>query len=173
MPRTERLSHYHETKNPVTELAIREATDADAARLATLYRDAYGALAERGFPSSAAETDEDDVREWLREREVFVGTDPDESVVGAVQIRERPEWPAPELCRLAVDPDRQREGIGATLLGYAEELIGSQGHDRVRLRTFTGHPFLLAWYERRGYRQVDLQRIESRPFDAPMMEREL
>ncbi|WP_277554937.1 GNAT family N-acetyltransferase [Halobaculum limi] len=173
----------------MSDLCIRDATTAEAPTLAALYRAAYGDLVEAGFPTSAAETAAADVREWLADRECWVGVDgagdggagasddadrdSDESVVAAIQLRERPEWPCPEVCRLAVDPTRRREGIGATLLEYAEDVVADRGHDRVRLRSFTDHPFLLDWYEQRGYRQVDLQVIDSRPFDVPVLERRL
>lgn len=154
-----------------------------------LYRAAYVPLADRGFPSSAAETDAADVRSWLADRECWLaetplaanpsraadGTDTDQisDPAGAIQVRERPEWPCPEVCRLAVRPARQRGGLGAKLLGHAEGVVADRGHDRVRLRSFTGHPFLLDWYAERGYDQVDLQKLDSRPFDVPVLERRL
>ena len=172
----------------MTDPAIRTATDADAPALAALYRGAYGRLADRGFPSSAAETGADEVRGWLADRECWVvdatpaGNDPGAAadhegdvsgVAAAVQLRDRDDWPCPEVCRLAVDPDRQREGLGAALLAHAEGAVADRGHDRVRLRSFTDHPFLLDWYAERGYEQVGLQELDSRPFDVPVLERRL
>ncbi|MFC7069419.1 GNAT family N-acetyltransferase [Halobaculum lipolyticum] len=162
----------------MTAPAIRPATGADAPPLAALYRAAYGRLADRGFPSSAAETDADEVRAWLADRECWVvdrdARDTDAgTVAAAVQLRERDGWPCPEVCRLAVSPDRQREGLGALLLDHAEGVVADRGHDRVRLRSFTDHPFLLDWYAERGYERVGLQELDSRPFDVPVLERRL
>ncbi|MFC7135629.1 GNAT family N-acetyltransferase [Halobaculum litoreum] len=162
----------------MSEPPIRPAADADAPALAALYRDAYGRLADAGFPSSAAETDAAEVREWLAERDCWVVDDPaghDDAprVAAAIQLRGREDWPCPEVCRLAVAPERRREGLGAALLDHAEAVVAERGHDRVRLRSFTDHPFLLDWYAARGYERVGLQRLDSRPFDVPILERRL
>ncbi|WP_284060770.1 GNAT family N-acetyltransferase [Halobaculum halobium] len=172
----------------MTDYVIRSASAVSASppELAALYRAAYGPLAEIGFPSSAAETDATDVRSWLADRECWVVVDaadapaadarsaaPAGVPVGAVQLRERPGWPCPEVCRLAVRPAHQREGLGARLLDHAEGVVADRGHDRVRLRSFTDHPFLLEWYADRGYERVGLQELDSRPFDAPVLERRL
>ncbi|UIO99632.1 GNAT family N-acetyltransferase [Halobaculum sp. CBA1158] len=174
----------------MTDPAIRPAESADAPALAALYRAAYGRLADAGFPSSAADADADAVRGWLAERECWVATRArghahrtdagdagdagrDGDIVGAVQLRERDDWPCPEVCRLAVAPEQQRTGIGAALLDHAEGVVANRGGDRVRLRSFSDHPFLLDWYADRGYERIGLQELDHRPFDAPVLERRL
>lgn len=52
---------------------------------------------------------------------------------------------------LAVRPDVGRHGLGSGLLGAAEALCRALGHERCRLETWSGHPWLAAWYERVGY----------------------
>lgn len=207
-------------------VGIREATYADVPRLAAVYRDAYAANVEAGFPSFAATVSAGDVEGWLHDRDVFVaelvgaeaatatdgvdalgvtgaadaadaadaaaadaadaahaadaadatgaseGDSPD-AVVGAVQLRRRPDRGVLELSRLAVVEAYKERGIGGLLVEHAEAVARERGHDRLRLRTFTGHPILPDWYERLGYERVGREPMTSRPYDVLIMEKRL
>ena len=164
----------------VEGLSIRDATHADADRLAAVYRDAYAANVEAGFPSRAATVGTADVETWIHEhdRDVFLAENPernggagDEAIVGSGQLRRRSEWRALELGRLAVVEAQKRRGIGDMLLDHGERVARDRGHDSLRLRTFTGHPVLPDWYDRRGYERVGRERLASRPYDVLVMEK--
>ena len=75
-------------------------------------------------------------------------------LVGAIRVLE--ESDVPFLERVAVAPDAQGEGIGSRLFARAERYAREAGYDRVRLGTFTDHPFLLDFYESRGYERFTL-----------------
>ena len=164
---------------------IRPAAREDVPQLATLYHRSYGGLEELGFPSSMTSSTEDRFLEWLGSREMFVavigdtaGTDGDtdsdgETVVGCVHLKQHDDWPCPELGRLAVDPNHQESGVGTQLREYVEETARDRGHDRIRLRTFTGHPFLREWYERAGYEKVGDQELDTPHYDLHVLEKEL
>lgn len=157
---------------PPTDTTIRTATIEDAPHLVDLYRRAYEANARIGFPSSMTSLARATVAEWLETRSVFVGVHGEE-IVGSVHLIPRPDWGVPEVGRLVVAPAHQREGVATRLLAFAEAEARSAGHERLRLRAFSGHPFLEDWYRRVGYEHVDVEVLEDRPFDAAVMEREL
>lgn len=166
---------------------IRSATREDVPELVTLYHRSYGGLEDLGFPSSMTAATEDRFVDWLDTREMFVAVIRDagaddgggaadsdrETVVGCVHLKQHEDWPCPELGRLAVDPDHQESGVGTHLREDVEETARERGHDRIRLRTFTGHPFLREWYERAGYAKVDDQELDTPHYDLHVLEKEL
>lgn len=151
---------------------IRPATDADISEMAALYRRAYDTLGDLGFPSSMQSEDGERLRDWLDTREMFVA-DTGDSLVGAVHLIPREAWPCPELGRLAVHPDYQESGVGTALREHIEATARNRGYDRLRLRTFTGHPFLKDWYERAGYEHVADQDLDTPHYDLHILEKEL
>lgn len=80
-------------------------------------------------------------------------------IAGCVNLHRRAVGPA-YLGLLTVDPDRQAGGLGRLLLGEAERLAASLGAPAVEMTVIRQRPELIAWYERRGYRQTG----ETRPF---------
>ena len=168
---------------------IRPATREDVPALVTLYHRSYGGLEELGFPSSMTSATEERFLDWLDSREMFVavvrdtttadgddavgGDGAGETVVGCVHLKHHDDWPCPELGRLAVDPDHQAAGVGTRLREHAEETAREQGFDRIRLRTFTGHPFLREWYERAGYETVGDQELDTPHYDLHVLEKDL
>jgi ribosomal protein S18 acetylase RimI-like enzyme len=53
---------------------------------------------------------------------------------------------------LSIDPQRQDEGLGRTLLSKAESHFKGQGAARVRITVIWLRHTLIEWYKRRGYR---------------------
>lgn len=160
---------------PVTDdVSIRPAALADAPTLARLYRDAYATNVDLGFPSHAAEADRVDVESWIREARLFVAVRGGK-LVGGVRYRSSGAYDpeAAEFGRLAVPPRARGDGIAGVLVDHVETLARRQGTDRMRLRTFAGHPFLPAMYRRRGYREVRVRPLEGAPFDVLHMEKRL
>lgn len=153
-------------------LDVRTAADGDVSDLVELYRTAYSENERIGFPSSMTSLERARVEGWLRTRSVFVGVC-EGDLLGAVHLIPRPDWEVPELGRLVVEPGRQGRGLGTRLLEFGEGRARSAGTDRIRLRTLAGHPFLEDWYRRRGYRRIDVEPLDDRPYDAPVLEKEL
>lgn len=56
---------------------------------------------------------------------------------------------------IAVDPSRQRSGIGRALLGYAEGYARMHGLSELRLYTNEAMTENLVFYPRLGFREVD------------------
>ena len=73
-------------------------------------------------------------------------------------------WLEPEgddawyLGLLTVRPDRQDEGLGRRLLAASEDHARANGAGRIRMTVVDRRDTLIAWYERRGYRQTGERR---------------
>jgi ribosomal protein S18 acetylase RimI-like enzyme len=52
---------------------------------------------------------------------------------------------------LAVDPRRQNQQLGRTLLAAAEDYARQRGANRIRMTVVQLRDTLIAWYQRRGY----------------------
>ncbi|GAB6879593.1 hypothetical protein JCM17823_18670 [Halorubrum gandharaense] len=173
-------------------IRFREATPADAERLAEVYVSAYAEIVELGYRSGASDVDAGDLREWIDESLAFpvavqapdcgndgiTGqrglTDHDAGeIVGACRIREKERWDVPELCRLAVHEAHKGEGIGSALLSHGEAWFREQGFDRVRMRSYTDHPYLLDMYAKRGYEVVAVYELDDHDYDVPTLEKRL
>jgi ribosomal protein S18 acetylase RimI-like enzyme len=59
---------------------------------------------------------------------------------------------------LTVRPDRQDEGLGRRLLAASEAYAREAGANRIRMTVVDRRDTLIAWYERRGYRQTGERR---------------
>jgi len=77
------------------------------------------------------------------------------------------EWTdaAPVLVvhRLCVAPERQRNGIAARMMDFAEERAWQEGYAGIRLDTYSGNPPAVRLYERRGYRRTGEVFFRGRP----------
>src|ERR1700760_217209 len=78
---------------------------------------------------------------------------------GCVSLQEKSEstW---YLGALTVRPTLQKAGIGRELLTAAEDYAASRGAKTIEMTVVNVRDTLIAWYERRGYRQTG----EIRPF---------
>lgn len=63
---------------------------------------------------------------------------------------------------MMVDPAEQRQGVGSSLLGFAEHSL-AQGAGSLRLETFEANEPAIGFYLRNGWRQVG---VESDPNPA-------
>lgn len=154
--------------------SIRPAKLADAPTLAILYRRAYATNVDLGFRSRAADADRADLEAWIRDDRLYVATRA-ARLVGSVRYRSSSRYDpdAAEFARLAVPPRARGDGVGTALIAHVEAVARREGADRMRLRTFDGHPFLPAMYRRRGYREIRVRSLEEASFDVLHMEKRL
>lgn len=89
--------------------------------------------------------DIDDVQTWVAVRS--------DKVLGYVGLRLHPEDRMGEIFILAVDPDHQRQGVGAALVAFAEQQIRDAGMEMVMVETGgdSGHRPARTAYEAAGY----------------------
>jgi GNAT superfamily N-acetyltransferase len=124
---------------------MRPAEAADAPAIARLVNAAFGA--ERFF-IDADRTDPDKVRTLLQTGKFLMGFE-DSVLIGCIYTEVRGERGYFGL--LAVDPQRQRSGIGACLIAAAEQHCCSAGCRFMDLTFVNVRQELPAYYQRFGY----------------------
>lgn len=152
----------------MSEVVIGPADETDAQRLAAVYRSAYAENERLGFPAKAGAVTAEEVADWIRTATVFRASVED-TTVGGVRLSEPGERQA-KLSRLGVHPDWKRGGIGDRLVTHVERIARERGCAVVRLTTPANHPYLVDWYERRGYEVVEPYPLPYREYDEVVME---
>jgi predicted N-acetyltransferase YhbS len=89
-------------------------------------------------------------------------------VVGCVALRPV-DGGGCELCRLAVRPDRQGQGLGGALVDFAIRQAREEHAAFIELGLFADHVQLRQWYERMGFQHVRTCRIDVVPLPVAMM----
>lgn len=130
--------------------APRPARSADIAALADIAQAAFSRYIPRiGRPPAAMEQDYED----FVERGLVHVVDSAAGPVGFVVMA--PSGDALRIETLAVDPDHQHEGIGRTLLGFAEVRARQLELDRIELAVDGAMWETIALYARLGYKETD------------------
>lgn len=150
---------------------IRQATVEDATSLAVVYRSAYRENRELGFPASAGSVTSPTVADWIRESRLSVATI-DGDIVGGVRL-ELEATDRAKLSRFGVDESHKGGGIGSELLDHAEKQASDRGYTTIWLTTPEDHPYLPAFYRRRGYEKTGEYPLEAREYDEIVMEKQL
>jgi GNAT superfamily N-acetyltransferase len=155
---------------------IRRAQHEDEAAIAAIVERAYGIYVERiGMRPGPMDADHG---EKVRRGLVFVAEDDGagsgesaagDLVAGLIVLVEMLDHLLIE--NVAVDPDRQGEGIGRQLLGFAEDEARRVGLDTLALYTHEKMSENLALYARLGY--VETERRTERGFSRVFMEKRL
>jgi ribosomal protein S18 acetylase RimI-like enzyme len=129
---------------------IRPAHAADLAAIESIVERAYGVYVERiGMRPGPMDADH---AEKVRSGLVHVADEGGE-VVGLIVLVEIVDRLLIE--NVAVDPDRQGEGIGRRLLAFAEETARAAGIDILTLFTHEKMSENLALYTRLGYEETE------------------
>jgi ribosomal protein S18 acetylase RimI-like enzyme len=143
----------------ITGMIFFPATPPDIDELVLFINGAYrGKSAELGWASegkliSGQRIDADMLAEMLSAGDtILLMRDQTASpLAGCVSIKPTDNPSIWYLSMLAIDPLRQAEGLGRTLLSEAESRIKAQGATRVKITVIWVRQALLEWYERRGY----------------------
>ena len=72
--------------------------------------------------------------------------------VGCLRFEREPDYLT--VRRLAVDPARQRRGVGRALMQWAHDFAHAQGYRQVRVGVRLALPDNVRFYERLGYQRV-------------------
>lgn len=130
-------------------MILRRAKAGDAPALHDLAQRAYGSYVERIGRRPAPMRDDYDAK--VRDATVFVA-DEDRRVVGMIVLIEASDHLLVE--NVAVEPDRQRSGIGRAMLSLAE--THARERDLLELRLYTNVVLVenIRLYERFGYRET-------------------
>lgn len=137
------------------------ATQADIDELVTFVNNAYrGQTAEAGWASEAKviagqRIDSSMLADMLSKDNLTILLMRDHQhgpLAGCVSFERTPGSTVAYLSMLSIDPQRQAEGLGRTLLSKAEGGLKAQGATDVRITVIWLRHTLIEWYERRGYR---------------------
>jgi ribosomal protein S18 acetylase RimI-like enzyme len=131
-------------------VTVRLARDDDVPLLRDLVERAYNPYIDR-IGRRPAPMD-DDYAEKVRESQVFVADD-GSGVTGLIVLIAAPHHLLIE--NVAVDPNRQRTGLGRALMTYAETYAHEHGLRELRLYTNATMTENLTLYPRLGYTEVD------------------
>jgi len=142
-------------------MPITKATPADAAELTVLINSAYrGASSQQGWTSEAhlldgIRIDESTMLEYLRagDTTILKYTNEEGSILACVYLEIR-DGNRLYLGMLTVSPTLQANGIGRQLLHEAEIWATKLGCPHIFMTVITTRHELIAWYQRRGYRNT-------------------
>jgi GNAT superfamily N-acetyltransferase len=138
---------------PSSSLTTRLATDDDAPALAALISLAYRV---EDFFKIGDRTDADDVRARMRGGAFLLLEDGDE-IIGAVYVKITGD--VGYFGMLSIDPGRQGQGLGARLIGIAEQYCVNAGCRVMELEVVNLRTELPPFYQRFGYEESG-----TRPF---------
>ena len=134
---------------------IRPATNEDADAVTTIVKTAFeGYVPRMGVAPIPMVLD---YRAAIAARKVWVAGEP---IAGVVLLEDEPDSLLLDV--LAVSPDAQGRGIGATLLAFTESEARARGFDRITLYTNAAMTENIAYYPRHGYVETGRETVEDR-----------
>jgi ribosomal protein S18 acetylase RimI-like enzyme len=152
----------------MTNLVFSQAKSQDVADINRLVNSAYrGEQSKKGWTTEAdmldgIRTDEEQLAAMMKDQNsVFiVGKDKEEKLQASVYLQKQGD--KLYLGMLTVNPELQTAGIGKQLMEEAERYAAQVQCTAITMTVITKRTELIAWYERRGYRQTG----EHKPFPA-------
>lgn len=140
-------------------ISLRPARPSDSGAVAACVCEAYVDYIERigKQPGPMLENYSDVIRDSL----VYVATDSSGRVVGAIVMQETPE--GFYVDNVAVRPSVKGQGVGRTLLQFAEGEALRRGNQSIYLATHEQMVENRTLYEKVGYRQYDQRVVNGYP----------
>jgi predicted N-acetyltransferase YhbS len=130
------------------EHTIREATEADIPALVPLVNRAFEI---EKFFSGADRTDADEMLRMMKDGTYLVSED-EQGVAGCVYVKINGS--AGYFGMLAVDPNRQKSGLGGKLIAAAEDFARKRGCSAMEITVVNIRPELFPYYRKLGYVDV-------------------
>ncbi|AFQ49669.1 GNAT family N-acetyltransferase [Burkholderia cepacia] len=147
------------------------------ARLTALLHRAFARLGAMGLNCTCVDQDEGVTRRRAEAGECYVAVSGGR-VVGTMTLYATDSSSACSLYRhdgvasvrqVAVDPDWQGGGIGATLLAFAGQWAALRGYSLLALDTPHPASHLLAFYRAQGFDVVDIVRFAGKRYDSAIL----
>jgi ribosomal protein S18 acetylase RimI-like enzyme len=154
----------------------------DVASITRLLHRAYAPLAARGWNYTASYQSGEVTLRRLASGTGLVGLLGDRIVATITVYGATPFPGSPELYRdggtaffgpFAVDPELQRRGIGARLVGMAESIARADGKSRIACDTAEPAEHLIAFYRSLGYEIAELVRWPGKTYRSVVMAKAL
>lgn len=162
------------------DFAIRRLRSGDSLDgLTSLLHNAFGELALRGIDCQCASQSVERTRERVERGECFIAVSGGE-VIGTVTLEHVDRGssiaayrdPATaSLHQLAVDPTRQGEGVGRSLIAYAGAWARARRYERLALDTPEGAQRQRAWYFDRGFDILETVHVQGRRYASVVLAR--
>lgn len=140
-------------------MQFRFATTADAALLDVLVNSAYrGESSKKGWTTEAdlldgIRTSAESLEKMIQQPStVILLAEENSEIEGCVYLEKKGD--ALYLGMLTVKPELQRKGIGDLLMNKAEERARKLGCRKIQMTVITARDSLIAYYQRRGYRDT-------------------
>ncbi|WP_205761000.1 GNAT family N-acetyltransferase [Luteolibacter luteus] len=167
----------------IERLVIRGLRESDAIPPITkLLHEAYAPLAAMGLRYTATYQDDEVTLRRLTRGVAFVG-ELDEQIVATVTlypdgVEDGPcEWyrrmGVHYFGQFAVKPDLQRQGLGRRFVQLMEVEAAKRGAEELALDTAEPAHHLREWYERLGYREVELVQWGSTNYRSVILSKSL
>jgi N-acetylglutamate synthase-like GNAT family acetyltransferase len=160
------------------DYVISDATEADAALLASLIRQSFAGVAQRfGLtPENAPSHPSNCAPEWIQAAFAkgvsYYVIRNDEGPAGCVAL----EQAGPGVCymeRLAVLPPYQRHGLGKALVDHVVMKTRELGARRVEIGIISDDVELRRWYEKMGFSATSTARFEHLLFEVTFMRKDV
>lgn len=166
----------------MTDFAIRRLRGGDPLdELTQLLHRAFSGLARQGIACLCASQPVEKTRERAARGECFIAVT-GAQIIGTITL-EPPDRGAAIVAyrdaatasvhQLAVDPARQGEGIGGSLVAYAAAWASARRYRRLALDTPEGALAQVAWYLERGFDIVEKARVPGRGYGSVVLARRL
>ncbi|MEN6626780.1 MAG: GNAT family N-acetyltransferase [Candidatus Sumerlaeia bacterium] len=150
--------------------------------LTELLHRAYAAHAAAGMNFTAADQDADETRRRIAIGEPYVA-ELNHRIVGTIILRAPgvltygiPYFEKPGVAyfaQFAVDPDYQKHGIGSRLVEFVERRAAELKIPELALDTAEPAAELIAWYDRRGYKPVDITQWPGKTYRSVILSKKL
>lgn len=137
------------------ELEITLAEDDDAEAMLAVIHAAFGARGAVSPPPPALQETQASVKSGLA-RGAAVIARVGERPAGVIFVMPGAGSGVAQLQRVSVHPDFQGHGVAAAMIGSVHALAAELGYRRTELFVRHEFPRLRAWWERHGYRALDL-----------------
>jgi mannitol-1-/sugar-/sorbitol-6-phosphatase len=146
-----------------TNLTLRRAADSDCVAMARLINTAFAI--EKFIDGDR--TNEDELHERMRKGEFLLGFDGSGKLVASVYVEVR--GTRGYFGMLAVDPERQGNGLGRKMVQATEEYCHEKGCRGMDLTVLSLRPELLPLYRKLGYSESGVEEFRpSRPLRASL-----
>lgn len=148
---------------PINDLTIRHAEEADFPAIAHVWHASWHVSEGRLYPAAAQGRD----LAWF---EVRANTNAGRMIVAEIQgeIVGFSGWEEDGIDQLFVVPEYIGFGVAQCLLSAAEDVLRSQGYQKVWLHCALGNDRARAFYEKQGWRVVHEFDVEMKTNTAPV-----
>jgi len=156
-------------------MLIRPAVDADVPSVRRLVNEAYRELASQGLNFTASYQDDEITRNRMATGRTFVVVHTDH-IIATISLREEDKVSNRRCAyvgQFGVLPEFQRQGVGALLMSYVENLALRENYEFIQLDTAKPATHLVRWYQNRGYQVVGEQRFQGKTYESWILEKKL